>query len=353
MGTFSAPAKTVSAKSSSDGLRLTKVGLWFLIFLGIVLLAATNTGNNGLYLVLAMMVGIVATSQVWAARNVAGLEARLEAREEVFAGRPTTLAVELKSGRRLLPHWLLLTGLDPGSEDKAKRPRPKRPLLVPYLGARDEILGRLETTFPRRGRAHLARLHVTSLFPLGFFKKGRRHPVDLELLVYPELLDTPPHLPPPRGGAGGEQASRRSGWGHELLGLRAYRHGDDPRGIHWKQSARTGELIFQEREVDENRRLLIVFDNATGALSTEGRRRFERLVSEAATAALDYLTAGFEVGLLTRDVHLPPTTGRRQRRAILESLALVEPRESADGVLLPRSGTPHLHLGLDPEEVAA
>jgi uncharacterized protein (DUF58 family) len=55
--------------------------------------------------------------------------------------------------------------------------------------------------------------------------------------------------------------------------------------------------------------------------------RFERLVSEAATAALDYLDMGYEVALVTREDHLPFATGLRQRRRILEILALVEPVE--------------------------
>src|SRR5581483_578512 len=86
--------------------------------------------------------------------------------------------------------------------------------------------------------------------------------------------------------------------------------GDDPRRIHWKQTARTGSMIFTEREAEEGRRLSIVFDNAVGELATpESRARFERLVSEAATAAVDYLGRGFEVELRTRDERLAFASG--------------------------------------------
>ena len=45
-----------------SGLRLTRVGLWFLVFAVIVLLAASNTGNNGLFLVLAVMLAAWGTA---------------------------------------------------------------------------------------------------------------------------------------------------------------------------------------------------------------------------------------------------------------------------------------------------
>lgn len=177
--------------------------------------------------------------------------------------------------------------------------------------------------------------------------------MDLELLVYPEVFQASGRTPEQHGRFG-ELASRRPGWGHELLSLRTYRWGDDPRGIHWKQSARTGKLVFKERAIEENRRLSIVLDNAVGRLTPERSRRFERLVSEAATAALDYLERGFEVALTTRGESIPFTGGPAQRRAILECLALIEARqEEAAGPLAPPGGARALHLALEPEEKAA
>src|SRR5207248_2851943 len=124
-------------------------------------------------------------------------------------------------------------------------------------------------------------------------------------------------LAPERASTRGEGYAQRVGWGHDLHSLRAFRSGDDPRRIHWKQTARTGNMIYTEREAEEGRRLSIVFDNAVGALATpEAAERFERLVSEAATAAVDYLQRGFEVELVTRDERLPFGGGGLQRRSI-------------------------------------
>ena len=137
--------------------------------------------------------------------------------------------------------------------------------------------------------------------------------------------------------------------------LRQYRHGDDPRGIHWKQTARTGAMVYMEREAEHSRRLSILFDNGVGELADEASRsRFERLVSEAATAALDHLARGYEVELVTRDRALGFAAGARQRLAILEALALVEPApRRSDPLLSSDPRAPQLRVHLEPEEPGA
>jgi len=151
-----------------------------------------------------------------------------------------------------------------------------------------------------------------------------------------------------RGGAGNE-ASPRRGWGHELAGLRPFRTGDDPRAIHWKQTARTGAFVFKESASEESRRLAIIFDNAAGTLEDAAERvRFERLVSEGATAAVDALGRGWEVELVTRQVTVPFAGGRQQRRKILETLALVEPVADTSAMLTPSTpGVRQLRLAME------
>jgi uncharacterized protein (DUF58 family) len=152
-----------------------------------------------------------------------------------------------------------------------------------------------------------------------------RYGLGLEILVYPEIFPAGGVELDPSGLAG-DLSAPRAGWGHELHSLRQFRQGDDPRNIHWKKSAQTGALVFQEREAEESLRLSILFDNGVGRLADESERgRFERLVSEAATAAVDHLDRGFEVELVTRDRRLPFGGGGRQRREVLETLALIEP----------------------------
>ena len=337
-------------RSRSDGFHITKVGLWFIVFLMIVVVAATNTGNNGLFLVLAVMGASIVVSELVGRLNVRGLQIALESPVEVFANSPSHLNLRLRNGSRWLPRWLLVVTVEPRDiEPPDLRPRRRmKPFLVSHLPPRGRTRGQLGMLLRRRGRLRVRSAHLTSLFPLGLFRKGRRYRCELDLLIYPEIF-APSGLRPAQFGKSGNDPTRRAGWGHELLGLRAFRQGDDPRSIHWKQTARTGELILKERETEENRRLLIVFDNAVGALATAGdRRRFERLVSEAATAALDYLDNGYEVSLITRKQTLPFASGSRQRLMILEALALIEPLRAAEARLEPIDPeTPHLRFSME------
>jgi uncharacterized protein (DUF58 family) len=344
------PAENRREKPRSDGVGLTRAGVWYLFFVVVLGLAAANTGNNGLYLVLAVMLGALAVSYVAGAVNVRGLRVRLRPAEEIFARRPTVFTFEVRNGSWFSPSWLLLLTLEP--EDVDPPPGPPRcstPWLVPFLPRRGAATGRLETTLQRRGRRRIRHVHLTSFFPIGVFRKGRRCPVGLEILVYPELFAPFTSLPV-RSAKRGEEPTRRAGWGHELLGLRDYRQGDDPRRIHWKHSAKTGNLVYQEHETEESRRLLILLDNAVDPLDEARSRIFERRVSEAATAAVDFLDNGYEVALRTRDQHLPFAGGRHQRLLILEALALVEAlgeQGETAPPLVPPDVEPYLHLTLD------
>jgi uncharacterized protein (DUF58 family) len=327
-----------------ERIRPTKVGFWYILCAVLVGVAATNTGNNALYIVLAVMLGVLVVSGVVSRFNLRGLELELAAPHEVFARRPCHLRLSVKNRSRRLPRWLLV--FSPGERSQ--------PLLVPYLPRAGGSRGFMETILPRRGRQRFPWVHVGSIFPLGLFHKGMRYRVDLDVLVYPELF--PAGAAVPAGGADRNDGVRhRPGWGHELHSLRVFRQGDDPRGIHWKQTARTGDMIFTEREAEQGMRLSILFDNAVGPLATPpAQERFERLVSEAATAAVHHLGQGYEVELLARDLHLRAGSGRRQRDAILRALALLEPQPRRQEPLLTRdAGGVQLRLAMEPEEVVA
>jgi len=321
-----------------EGIRITTVGLWFVLLSFLVAIAATNTGNNSLYTVLALMFAVLIHSGLLSRENVRGLEIDLAPPGEVFANRPFSLGFELRSRSRLMPRWFLLFTVS----------RSAQPLLVPYLPRRGKSVGQIEMMIRQRGRHRLPWAHVSSLFPFGFFRKGVRYPVDFEVLVFPEIFPAAATRPQEVDQLG-EDASRRRGAGHGLHSLRQYRTGDDPRGIHWKQTARTGSMIYMERESERSRRLSILFDNAVGELAEPAaQERFERLVSEAATTAVDHLARGWEVELITRDRNLGFSSGPRQRLAILETLALVAPvPHRTDPLLSSDARAPQLRMHMD------
>lgn len=343
-------------RGRGGGLGPTKVGFYFLGLSLLVGVAAINTGNNGLFLVTALMFASLLAAHFLGGINLRGLELTAAQHGEVFVGRPFHLDLRARHRGRFLPRLLLalrisLPGLD------GTRSRPSFPAtLLPRLRPGEEQDLRLEAVARQRGRHVLEEVQVSSLFPFGLFDKRRRYAVRLEWLVFPEIYPRSETRAALSGH--GNEPVRRAGQGQDLLGLRPYHSGDDPRAIHWKQSARQGHLISQQRQHEEVRRLEIVLDNATGELDEAGRRRFESLVSEAATAALDFLDEGCEVALLTREQFLPYGSGLRQRLRLLELLALIAPLPRQPGRLQASeptaASTRRLHLGIDlPDDVAA
>lgn len=361
-------------RSRPSAIRGTRFGFVYIGLIFLVALAATNTGNNTLFMVLALLLGLLAVSGFVSRSNVRGLQVELEAPVGLFANRPFRLGLQLRNRARWWPRWfLVLQAVGQPPEHAAAAARKTKsgkkrsalenesssssPWFVSRLAPRTDLLGSVPCVFRQRGRQRLRGVRVISLFPFGLFQKGQLYRTETELLIYPELFPAGTE-PQPQDTNVGPSSRQRRGWGHDLHELRGFREGDDPRNIHWKRSARTGDLVYKEREAEEGRRLAILFDNRVDPtlFDKHGRwrdvddlQRFERLVSEAATAADAYLDAGYELELVTRRVRLPFSAGTRQRLAVLEALALVQP-ETEGASEAPRSSderAPILRLGLE------
>ena len=311
-----------------EGIRPTKVGIWFVVLTLLIGVAATNTGNNALYMVVALMLAALIVSGVLSRNDVRKVDVDVTPPEEVFARTPAAFEVEISNRSRLLPRWLLLVSFS----DHAPT------LLCPSLPRAGRRRAVVELAFPRRGRHRIAAAHLATLFPFGLFRKGMRQRLDREVLVFPRLVPGR-HLVRRSTSAIGETQDHRAGWGHDLHSLRALRQGDDPRRIHWKQTARTGKLIFMERQAERTRRVTVVLDNAIdAAMGSAAEDRLELRISEAAAAALSYLEAGFEVELVTRSERIDFGWGQRQRRRILDTLALLPVVAAAEEPLAASAG---------------
>jgi uncharacterized protein (DUF58 family) len=333
-----------SPKARLERVRITKVGVWFILATVVIGVAAANTGNNALYLVEAVLLGLLVLSGLASKRNLSRLVLDFEEPPEVHCSQVFSVPFTVRNGDRLLARRYLLVG---GLADVDS-------VLVAHLGAAESSRESLTFRIKRRGLHRFEHVRISSVFPFGLFEKAMRYPAGLEILVYPEIFPAGAmrQFDPLRLG---EEPSRRIGWSHELRTLRSFRHGDDPRGVHWKRSARMGELIFMEREAEEGLRLTIVLDNAVGRPADEPEAaRFERLVSEAASAAVHYLEAGYEVALTTRGEAIPYAGGRIQRQRILTALALLEalPRRS-EPLWSGRKAPAELRLGGSPERRAS
>ncbi len=148
------------------------------------------------------------------------------------------------------------------------------------------------------------KLRVADLHGFFYRRVFLRNPV--EFLVLPPLTDDEGRqratkrfntLPPP-----GIHRLRRPGSGSELLDLRDYRPGDQPKMIAWKASARRDRLITKEFENDVPVRCVLFLDTSQGVrLGPPGNTLLTRLGSVAGAVAQAAAANRDIVGLTTFD----------------------------------------------------
>jgi uncharacterized protein (DUF58 family) len=122
----------------------------------------------------------------------------------------------------------------------------------------------------------------------------------------------------------GDRTHRR-GWQHESAqadfhGLRPFRFGDSPKLIHWRTSARRGELLIREFEDVPGADLFVVVDPACAG------EEFEAVVCLSASIVHAWCRQrGDRLVFALGGVVLDGPTGPEHARAVLEALALAAP----------------------------
>lgn len=143
----------------------------------------------------------------------------------------------------------------------------------------------------------------------------------------------------------GANRSPRSGTGNEFATIRPFQPGDRLRRVHWAQTLRTGTLHVASTWADNDRHVVLLIDALEEVGETEGvdgrSSSLDITVRAAAAIAEHYIGAGDRVGLVVfgaRGVQrLPPASGSRHLRRLLEVLATVEPaRAMGDDGRVPR-----------------
>ena len=119
----------------------------------------------------------------------------------------------------------------------------------------------------------------------------------------------------------------------EFLALRDYEVGDDLRRIHWRSSARFGELLVREDESAWQPRTILLLDNRAGAHSNQS---YEAAIEAVASIGLRWLRSGRACEITTTAGHAigqGHAGGVSNESRILDELAVLQP--DRDGLLGP------------------
>jgi uncharacterized protein (DUF58 family) len=353
-------AKRVAVARVREALNydVTREGIVYLATTVVIAIAALNTGNNLLFLVVAAMLAAILVSGIVSAIVLLSLEVELEVPQRLFAGQSYLAYVLLRNRRRFVPAlsinvrpprdkglrekwgWQQSEFVFPAPKSGRKAwvrwpdyklmritpPLPTEAILTnaiyfSYVAGGSTVKAEQELHFRRRGLYQQSGLGLSTRFPFSFLEKTRTVSLARELLVYPsvEMMDELFHVLPL---ITGEFESYLRGRGTDLYRIRDYQPDDSARHVDWKSTARSGTMKVREFTREEERRLRIVFDNcAPGTVDAE---TYERAISLAATLAWHFESEHTDISFVGDGF-----AGYKGVYDFLEYLALLEPKAGA------------------------
>lgn len=286
-------------------LNVSRAGALFIAFTIAAGAVAVNSGNNLLFLLVAAMLALFAVSGILAYINIQGLLVSLSFPEEVFAGQPATVSLEIMNGKKRLGSYLLSCEDDGGGHVVADLPAGKTGSL-PFRRA-----------FSQRGYRSIGEIALMSEFPFGLVRRGGTFTPPAACLVFPRPLAVPWEMIEEAEREGDENDLRRSGVGGDYRGLRDYLPGDNISRVDWKGWLRHRRLLTKEFESEGAAPVSFSWYDVPGSDREEKLGQLTWLVRTS-------FRRRRAVGLVLPDRVFPPAAGSRHRKALLTALALFE-----------------------------
>lgn len=271
-------------------------------------------------------------------RRVSVAVARSFRPQVVGVGQPTVVELEVSNTGALPTPELTWRDVRPwGGRANATRPLPALTVRRPTRPGTGVVRLRYEIVPPRRGEFPIGPLRVLLADPFGL-ARGEASVGDRDFLVVaPVIRELPDTGLAVLASDGASLLVRRSVGGDDDLSTREYRTGDAMRRVHWRATARHGELMVRQEEPRSHAEARVILDTRRSGYSdrVEGRHRtdpesesFELAVSIAASIALHLARGGFAVEFIeTGARHLAPVS---PPPPFLRSLATLE-LAAADG----------------------
>jgi len=181
---------------------------------------------------------------------------------------------------------------------------------------------RIPTT--KRGRHVIGPLVASVADPIGVARRSWVVADATDIVVCPRVHDV---AAPPRGG-GGEPAAHADGARApaleplgEFLALREYEPGDDPRQVHWRSTARTGELVVRQDEAASPGRVILALDSRP---AVHDEASFEHAIEAVASLGVRLRRERVPAEVVTTGGELLARPGPGAGELLLDRLAVVD-----------------------------
>jgi uncharacterized protein (DUF58 family) len=324
--------------------RLTREGLYFVIVMTSVLIRGSMKEINLMLVVAGMMAGALYFDW-WSVRMMLRrFTIRRRLPESIAAGETLVVELEAVSPNRCTAvevedQFALAGSVRPEDRGRALAMFPQIAAGLKTSATRAEYRVR----FGRRGVYEFDTFKAASRYPFRLVSCGMKFSQPQRLTVLPRLGQLTSRWMALRRGAdpGLQRARQRRGLTEgDFYGLRDWRPGDSRRWIHWRTSARRGNLMVRQFEQPRNEDLVLLLDlwkpsePSDAAPSDAADDNVELAISFAATIAADACRRGgsqLAVATLGETVHaVSGSASRTFAQDVLSHLAVVAAGSAAD-----------------------
>jgi len=316
----------------------------FLLAGTILAIAAFSTGLAFLFYLVYLGLLVIVGSYLVTRLGLSDLEAGFAvAQVHGHVGDQLRVTYTIRNTGRLPKLWL-----ETHNPSTLPVPLPGRAISI---GPRAERSWIAKVPLTRRGHFRVDPLQIRTGDPFGFFEAvaGVGHGVNV--VVYPRI-ERLPRWRIPSASIEGSHASKERALQTTPLAttVRPYAPGDSFNRIHWRTTARHGEIQVKEFDLEQTADVWIFLDLDAGVQEGTGdRSTVEVGVRVAASIAAKALTENRAVGVTTnghRSATLPADRGPRQRLKVMQLLAAVEGDGSAPLVESLVTTFPRLRRGM-------
>ena len=306
---------------------LTSRGRWFFGGAAVFAVSALIFGEKDLLRVAILLAALPLLAAAYVGRTRYRLScSRSLQPHRVQVGGSSRVVLRLQNLSRLPTGTMLL-------EDRLPYALGSRPRVVlERLGAHQASSVAYTVRADVRGRYEVGPLVVRLTDPFGLCELVRAFPSIDKLTVIPQVVQLPSvRLAGEYAGTGDSRARSVAVHGEDDAATREYRRGDDLRRVHWRSTARTGELMVRREEQPWESRATVVLDTRLAAHRGEGpTASFEWAVSAAASIATHLRQAGYKLRLVTGAGVDLDATEMGGEGAILDTLADVKLTQAGD-----------------------
>ena len=286
-------------------------------------MAATNTLSGWLYVISGVSFALLIVGAVMPKRLLAEIVVVRSPIDPVSVGDDIWIDLIIQNTGRTEKRLLEVRDMLPESLSNIL----EQEVVVELIASLQEYHWNYEAKTTKRGVFKFRSTQIATSSPLGLFRSRRACPSGQKAIVYPTVLplDRCPLVDQLGRDSSPRQYSDEHNYNNATEGLtktlRPYRWGDPTRLIHWRTSAKFGELRVRELEVTiGGQEVAIALDTSTGWEP----KAFEEAVVAAASLYFYAQKSKLTVRLWTIDTGIV-----KSDRAVLETLAAVNISKTA------------------------